>query len=237
MGKKNKKKEKIEVYKYEKIKALGDIISCVSHANLRCNGGKIYFSDSTVERAKNIIREVQSVLRTTNEIVWTSKPHTIYDHIVQQNPDKYLETKIRWRDRTPLRNITSPKIISYQFKTSNNPNWNKERFFTDEKYLRDLVFKYLGKIEFIELGLPMTIKEDVEILSKSMMYFGIDSGISHLAHCVGTPTFLKYFQNQSGYGARKDIHTYHPNKEYKTFDKIEELFPIIDDMISQKAKK
>lgn len=42
----------------------------------------------------------------------------------------------------------------------------------------------------VRLGRHITLAEAVTYLAKAVFFVGVDSGFSHLAHCVGTPVFM-----------------------------------------------
>jgi ADP-heptose:LPS heptosyltransferase len=125
-----------------------------------------------------------------------------------------------------VRQNRSKKQICYHIDNQKKTVWNHERFLTQEESLLFKCWKiyHANKFEFIPLGLPKSLEENIQIIAESDLFIGIDSGLSHVAHSVGIPNlYLKYFQNKDGYGQRRDIHYYHPNKTYQTFNHLSEL--------------
>lgn len=69
--------------------------------------------------------------------------------------------------------------------------------------------------EAVRLGLPMTIEEDIVALANAVAFIGVDSGMSHIAHSTGTPTFLLEYQNA--------VVTTHRGKAYIVAQGFEDL--------------
>ncbi len=60
--------------------------------------------------------------------------------------------------------------------------------------------------KFTQLGLPLSIADDVQLLAHSDAFLGVDSGISHIAHSAGIPCFLLEYE--------EPLRLAHPNKDY-----------------------
>jgi len=72
-----------------------------------------------------------------------------------------------------------------------------------------LSFLYDGGYKLQKLGRPLSITEDIEHLSSCDFFIGVDSGISHICHSVGTPCIV--IQNKMSLGV---IEKAHKNKKY-----------------------
>lgn len=91
----------------------------------------------------------------------------------------YLPSKIKW---TP----NDSKVFCYQFdgkshKCKNLPPKDEElvlKTMKDEGY------------ETIRLGKHLSLKECLEIMSHSELFLGVDSGMMHVAHSSGVPTYI-----------------------------------------------
>lgn len=83
------------------------------------------------------------------------------------------------------------KTICYQFDGASTPEL-KNPPPAELALLLDWI--HWSGFEGVRLGLPMTIEQDLEALTNAVAFIGVDSGMSHLAHSVGTPTFILQFQ-------------------------------------------
>jgi hypothetical protein len=84
-------------------------------------------------------------------------------------------TKIQWKPGPYKR-------LCYQVNSSfviNPPRWDLLDFF--EKF---------KDYQIIKIGNHISLKECVELLASSDAFFGVSSGMSHLAQSVGTPNFI-----------------------------------------------
>ncbi len=107
---------------------------------------------------------------------------------------KYHPTKIRWK------NIYTDKFC-YQLDGASN-YWRKNPPSEDIEKLTS----WCPDGTFTQLGRHLSIEQCVKIASESSMFFGVCSGMSHLAHSVGVPTFILE------YGLY--IPPFHVNKKY-----------------------
>ena len=119
---------------------------------------------------------------------------------VRDHHDSYVPTKVRWAQH-------ETGVISYQLETSTS---HRPGRFCNPWLIEDLSDRLPG-YEFIEVGKQhqSTLSEIIQILSRSTLFVGIDSGMSHVAHSVGVPVFLKQYP---------ELELCHPNKEYVAFD-------------------
>jgi len=150
------------------------------------------------EEIRDILRNVadsyvENVVVTSERFTMTSR-FSVRDH-----HDPYVPTKVKW-----ARNDS--RIISYQIDTSTQHRPDR---FCDPWLIEDLSDQ-LPDYQFIELRKEhqSNMSELIEILSQSELFVGIDSGMSHVAHSVGVPVFLKYYA---------ELGLCHPNKEYVAF--------------------
>jgi hypothetical protein len=98
------------------------------------------------------------------------------------------------------------RIISYQIETS---SLHRPERFCEPWLIEDLSDQLPG-YAFVELGKEHqgTMSQIIDILSRSELFVGIDSGMSHIAHSVGVPVFLKHYD---------ELQLCHPNKDYVAF--------------------
>lgn len=92
----------------------------------------------------------------------------------------FMPTKRRWRPGPHRR-------VCYQLDGRSIPELKNP----PPEQLAELMEPWLPPgYEFVRIGLPLTVQEDVDILATSDCFIGCCSGMSHLCHAVGTPCFL-----------------------------------------------
>jgi hypothetical protein len=207
--------------------AFGDVFSSLSFSILY--SPKITYSEKCQKNIITLIKSTLPLMKTKKELIIINQTNTHTNFLVQDHKEPYAKTKIQWNDFGRQRKSSKKRIISFQIESPGNPKWNSKRFFTNNEKIefKKLQIKFFNKnIEFIPLGKPKSIEENIKILANSKFFFGIDSGMSHLAHAVGTPCYLKDFETKGGFG-RGNLDFYHPNKQYTKFKKFSEIIPII----------
>jgi hypothetical protein len=185
----------------------GDLWALTSYCCLLSQraGQPVYLSTWSTKSMLNREKEIKDILRSlddryTQHVVVTSERFTLSARFsVRDHHDLYVPTKVRWtrNDR---------RLISYQLETSTRHRPDR---FCEPGLIEDLSDQ-LPDYEFIELGKTQqrTLHEIIAILSQSEFFVGIDSGMSHVAHSVGVPVFLK---------AYAELPLCHPNKAYVAF--------------------
>jgi len=133
---------------------------------------------------------------------------------------KYLRTKIKWHDGRFFNHIC------YQFDGksgtgSKNMSKNKEREIFE-------CFDYLG-VRATRLGSSLSLLECVKAAATSDLFIGVESGMSHLCHSVGVPTFI--IANKLN---NHHIEKYHTPNKYESHQVDEILFATIYNLISSK---
>jgi hypothetical protein len=87
--------------------------------------------------------------------------------------------------RTKIPYTGGSKKICYTFEA----NW-----IVDKKIPpgieRILEVKDFQEYEFVKMGLPISLEDNVKLLSECAMFVGVDNGICHVARSVGCPSFL-----------------------------------------------
>lgn len=68
------------------------------------------------------------------------------------------------------------------------------------------LINFIPGYEFVQLGQPLTINQDIAKLLQCDLFIGVCSGISFIAHSVSCPTFLIQYNNQ--------LELWHQNKQY-----------------------
>ncbi len=211
----------------------GDLWAVTSHCCLRSRreGQTVYLSKWSTKSMLDREKDIRDILRNlddsyTENVVVTTERFTMNSRFsVRDHHDLYVPTKARWVRR-------DSRIISSQIET---PTTHRPDRFCHPRLIEDLSDQ-LPDYEFIELGKKHqgTMGEIIEILSQSELFVGIDSGMSHVAHSVGVPVFLKYYA---------ELDLCHPNKEYVAFGDGQDLMlklcelPSLLQAMSAKARK
>jgi hypothetical protein len=230
----NKKENSINIYwYYNTFFAFGDILSALSHSILFSS--EICFHKDISQTTSSLIRKLLPNLKTKKDLILTNKEPTHRMFCVQDHPEAYIPTQIQWKNKENIRKSKKIKSITYQIESPGNPRWNFKRFFSQDEKLsfKKLQINLFNKINFIPLGKHKSIEDNIKSLSECEFFLGIDSGLSHLSHCCGTPCFLKNFNMSSGFG-RGNLDYYHPNKKYTKFNTFQELIPKILELAESK---
>jgi hypothetical protein len=126
---------------------------------------------------------------------------------VREHREAYVPTRRRWAPRRS-------RIVACQLET--HTVHTPERFCAPG--LADALRAELPGFELVALGRHrhLGIRDIVEVLARCAAFVGIDSGISHVAHSVGTPVFLK---------DHAELALTHPGKAYAAFEDQADLLP------------
>lgn len=82
----------------------------------------------------------------------------------------------------------------------------------------------LGR-EVVPLGSHLTLAECIRLMAESDLFVGMDSGMSHLCHSVGTPMLLHKWRGKDM------LDVYHPGKAFERFGSVEEARAAIGRML------
>ena len=107
-----------------------------------------------------------------------------------------VPTKIQW-ELNP-----NHKIVTYQFDGVSTPEKNPPQEDID-RMLRWIESKGLTPVK---VGKDLSIKGCIHLMSKSVLFVGSDSGMSHIAHSVGVPVYLMEY--------KLGVATCHRGKQY-----------------------
>jgi len=94
-------------------------------------------------------------------------------------PNVYVPTRIKWCGGVKRNRIC------YQFDGRSSCR----RKNPPEKDLFKLV-DFIYGVDFVRLGGHLSLEKCVKIMASSDCFLGVDSGMSHIAHSVGVPTFI-----------------------------------------------
>ena len=129
---------------------------------------------------KPLLDEILSLVESTGYVRVVDEPPTqcIDDrYAVWSLP--YCPTRQRWTPGPYGRIAIQLDGRSYA-KEKNPPD--------DERAL--LESPWMPGSTITKIGLPLTLEQSVEVLAHSDVFLGVCSGMSHVAHSVGTPCFL-----------------------------------------------
>jgi hypothetical protein len=185
----------------------GDLWAVASHCCLlsQREGQTVYLSKWSTKSMLDREKEIRDILGnlddsyTQNVVVTTEHFASSSRFSVREHREPYVPTKVRWAPN-------NSRIISYQLET---PTKHRPDRFCHPRLIKGLSDQ-LPDYEFVKLGKEhqRNLSEIIEILAQSELFVGIDSGMSHVAHSVGVPVFLKYYP---------ELGLCHPNKEYVSF--------------------
>jgi hypothetical protein len=121
---------------------------------------------------------------------------------VPDHKKSYAKTKKQWKGNVGR--------ICYQIATNSK---RTDQIITEN---HGVFLKGLEEqgYELVKLGLPMTLSESIEVMCDCELFVGIDSGMSHMAHSIGIPVYLKGFPR---------LKKTHVGKDYKTFENSTDL--------------
>lgn len=98
--------------------------------------------------------------------------------------ERYFPTVITWK---PNRS----RVIAYQFDGVSSMHLKAA---SAEEQQALTTWAVNTGVALFRVGLPLTMAGNMRILSQAEAFVGIDSGMSHLAHSVGTPVMLLEYQ-------------------------------------------
>lgn len=130
--------------------------------------------------------------------------------------EPYFPTKEVWKKQN-----ADTKTICYQFDGCNM----KAKGGLPSRHFLNELFKQLHKrgYKLIYVGAPLPLAIIVRYLATCKCFLGMCSGITHLAHSVGTPRCLV----QSG---GHDITGHHSNKEYTLVENVDDMLKFVEDL-------
>lgn len=169
------------------------------------------FIDNT-ETFYELIKELH-----INNIQLTYKTPNILGIDVSRFVDKYNLSRI-W-------NYKNTRKVCVQFSVINR--YNEEKLFKNDeiKHLKSW-FKE-NNISYTEIGLPLTIRQILNVIEESDLFIGIDSGMAHLCLTTGIPVYLKDYSN---------IDKWFPNKPINKINIRDFIDYSYEDIINQQSK-
>jgi hypothetical protein len=102
----------------------------------------------------------------------------MFDPFLNEDPVEYRLVKSAWKPGRYNR-------MCYQFYGTSF--WRRQNFRKPEAIQ---LYCSFPEIEKVKLGLPLTLAQSAEIMRNSDFFVGIDSGMTHLARCIGIPAFV-----------------------------------------------
>lgn len=194
---------------------LGDSWAFASYAIQ--NGFDITTVTGNGKSISNKLKEILPLLDTDQNLTILDCPPDIVVDQFEAWASPYVSTKKHW-DNTNQRDIVACQFDGRLFAESKNP----EPEIVDQ--IRDFILQQ--GLSPISLGGHYTLADCVSILAEAVLFVGVDSGMSHLAHSVGTPCVI--YQN------KLDVRPYHMNKEYIIANR-QSVCTILEDAINERV--
>lgn len=161
-----------------------------------------------------LIREILDQLDlATREVRIVQEPMDAGDRFgVREHAEPYVPTRVRWRGG-------AARVVAYQLVT--HTSHRPERLLSEAEVARFRAWCEAHGWRAIDLARPPSptagapsLAECIAWLAESACFVGIDSGMSHVAHSVGVPTWLH---------AWSELALAHRGKAYTPFHGIDEL--------------
>lgn len=158
------------------------------------------------------IEEIESLLHPEHKPNYTSEPAStrLEGWYVWHAPVSKILPHLRWMPSTAMQ---KPGIVTYQLDSVCMPEHAGMPQDEIHALLEFLVKTW--KLTVVKLDKSRSLRECAEYLQRSVMFIGADSGMSHLAHTVGTPTYL--------YERRHPLRWCHKPKQYVPFRTLAEF--------------
>lgn len=186
-----------------KPRAFGDTFALISHLLTHSKNKYIYLNRYTTRSFRNRVHNIMNAFDTNKRVKYVNLEPNINISLVQQVTEPYYPTKFKWSKPT-----TDKIKIACQFVSPSKTY--QEKRLSNKQITNILKWANQNQYEVIEIGLPQTVLESTEILSQCHFFLGICSGMSHLAHAVGIPCFIKDFITSRN----KSMSFFHPHKLY-----------------------
>ena len=220
---------------------LGDcwaVVSALVDLSLWTNA-EVYLSSFAVLSNRNLrarFEEIMSVMDMSGariRIVEEPKNADLNGHPafgVFHNPNPYARTKIRWNSKKVKAQAChqlESRIYENGRYTAIKPNWANAYKLIPAGELEQIDRLFAGAdLEMIHLGKHFSLEECIRVAAESRFFIGICSGMSHLCHSVGVPTFLYHWQGE-GDSAHLDIRDFHKAKRFELFRTVDEVRHIL----------
>ena len=151
-----------------------------------------------VQRVKgDLCKQIASQLDSPGRLLFTDEPGVeLEGGYIWHAP--YAPTYARWHPHHPHQHYC------YQFDGQSIPEQKNPPPADAECILQRA--EVTSGLPGIRLGKHLGLSRCVDLLAGAAFFVGCDSGISHIAHSVGVPTFLLRYQ--------LDLHTCHHGKQY-----------------------
>jgi len=143
-----------------------------------------------------------------------------------------VPTKIKHSKISAEKNLISLQISSYLFDSKKNvytsmkPNWYQEHRYIPCWELEKIYLNFLSStnLKINVVGEHIGLAKSIEIMSKSQIFIGIDSGMSHVASSVGVPVYLYFWKKDDSF----DVFRTHTRKGINTFNNFDDLYKILE---------
>ena len=133
-----------------------------------------------------LIPRIAALLDSTGSIAFTDEPGVdppITGPSLWGPRVTYMPTKMKWRP-----DGRSPPLVGYQVDGRSGSDAKNPPAADVDRLINAI---YAAGAHPVRIGLPLTVEEEISVLSDCSLYVGVCSGISHLAHSMkGLPMIL-----------------------------------------------
>jgi hypothetical protein len=186
------------------VPGFGDMLACISYLITHTPGEYIHINGRMRKWKRHKIQAILDAFDTDKKLKFVKTGENMKVCLVEHVVEPYHPTVYQWSK--PKNQVLK---IGYQFETPSR-TYKSKRLSDKEK--RNL-FLWMRKHEPVCIGLPQTVVQSAKILSQCDFFLGICGGMTHLAHAVGTPCFIKDFSATS----EMSMKHFHPYKTYCPF--------------------
>lgn len=113
-----------------------------------------------------------------------------------------------------IKDDINDKIVTYSFDAN---SFSEHKIPPYTKYLIDDLRSMYNDVQFIEVGKKITIKNTIDYINRSILFIGIDNGVSHLCRCLNTSHVILEHIIDVNRGFPKEYYNY---IKFKTYNDI-----------------
>lgn len=208
-------------------------------ANLKAAGSPQVLYRSPLVEEKHAADHLAVILEDLAMYIQPAMPRLLLD----------ATTRERGRDRRQTSDIAAPYAVIHPGSGNPRKNWPTERFLNLAKMLRtkhNITPLFIaGEADEEPIGVieadhhswalinDMDLPECAAVLADAVIYVGNDSGISHLAAAVGTPSVVLMSSGRTATWAPRGDHV----SMIKTADGLEDMQTIDEDRVWKAAEE
>ena len=196
--------------------ALGDSFAMFSHT---VNMGKKFNKAMKLSvrgdgKKQRNFRKFYELVKDKQFVDLVDEPATTFNKLfcTRKHFDPYCELIYKWEYNTQGINCYHYDKMTADKRGERFPDKEEEQYF----------LRKMDELGAINISYPMPLEEVVKVASKCERFIGIESGISHIIHAVGTPCTIRNWGGRWS-GRDKKVADHHPNKQYTLVDTFYEI--------------